>query len=168
MSVSAQCHDQRFSWPRLVSPITAATDCCRVALASRQKLIEIIEKYPRIALALWRDTLIDAATCRQWLTSVGRQPAYARIAHLFCEVYWRFRAVGLLRQHFCEWPVTQDDLADATGLSTVHVNRTLQHLRADGLIKFRSRSLCVLDWPRLQAVGKFDPLYLQLHWDQRP
>jgi hypothetical protein len=80
-----------------------------------------------------------------------------------CELYWRFRAVGLVRKHTCELPATQVELADAAGLSTVHVNRTLQHLRADGLIKLHSQSLWVLDWPRLQAAGDFDPSYLQLH-----
>jgi CRP-like cAMP-binding protein len=146
----------------------AATDCCRIARVSREKPSEIIEKYPRIGLALWRDTLIDAAIYRQWLTNVGRRSAYARIAHLLCEVYWRFRAVGLVRKQACELPATQADFADATGLSTVHVNRTLQHLRSDGLIKLCSRSLRVLDWPRLQAAGEFDPSYLQLHSEQMP
>jgi hypothetical protein len=60
-----------------------------IARASRQKMTEIIEQYPRIGLALWRDTMIDAAIYRQWLTNVGRRSAYARIAHLLCEVFWR-------------------------------------------------------------------------------
>jgi CRP-like cAMP-binding protein len=138
----------------------AAFNCCHVARIPRQKLSEIIESYSQIALALWRDTVIDAAIYRQWLTNVGRRPAYARIAHLLCEVFWRFQAVGLLRQHSCELPVTQTDLADATGLSTVHVNRTLQQMRAEGLIVLQSRLLSVLDWPRLREVGEFDPSYL--------
>jgi CRP-like cAMP-binding protein len=146
----------------------AAIDCCRVARVPRQKLCELIEKHPHIALALWRDTIIDAAIYHQWLTNIGRRSAYARIAHLLCEVCWRFQAAGLLRQHSCELPVTQTDLADAMGLSTVHVNRMLQKLRADGLIRFQSRSLCVLDWPRLQAAGEFEPSYLQLHAEQTP
>jgi CRP-like cAMP-binding protein len=146
----------------------AALDRCHVAHIARQKLSEIIEKYPRIGLALWRDTIIDAAIYRQWLTNIGRRSAYARIAHLICELCSRLQAVGLVRQHSYELPMTQADIADATGLSVVHVNRTLRQLRVDGLIKFQSRSLCVLDWPRLQTVGEFDPTYLQLHSEQRP
>jgi CRP-like cAMP-binding protein len=140
----------------------AAIDCCRVARVPLQKLSELIEKYPHIALALWRDTMIDAAIYWQWLTNIGRRSAYIRLAHLLCELCSRLQTVGLLRRHSCEFPMTQSDLADATGLSQVHVNRTLRRLRTEGLITLRSKSLCVLDWSRLQEVGEFDPSYLQL------
>lgn len=134
----------------------------QIAVITHQRLFEIIEKYPRIALALWRDTMIDAAIYRQWLTNVGRRPAYARIAHLLCEIRSRLEVVGLTRGGSYDLPMTQTDIGDAMGLSVVHVNRTLQQLRADGLITFRANVVSVLDWPRLTAAGEFDSSYLHL------
>ena len=161
------CNLRALHTDRMDFGVVATGSCCLVRI-SRQKLSEIVENYPHIGLALWRDMTIDAAICRQWLTNVGRRSAYERIAHLLCEVYWRFRAAGLLHQHSCELPMSQTELADAMGLSPVHINRTLQKLRADGLITLQSRALHVLDVPRLQTVGEFDPSYLQLHSRQVP
>src|SRR5262249_10813129 len=126
---------------------------CRVAVIPHHKLFKILEIHPRLAFAFWCDTLLDAAIYRQWLTNIGRRSAYIRIAHLLCEVWCRLDAVGLTREGSYELPVTQADIGDAMGLSVVHVNRTLQQLRAHGLISFRSNVVRVLDWERLQAAG---------------
>jgi CRP-like cAMP-binding protein len=138
----------------------AALNRCQIAMIPHKKLFDIIEKYPRLALALWASSMLDAAIYRQWLTSIGRSSAYARIAHLLCEVWCRLEAVGLTHGGSYELPVTQTDIGDAMGLSTVHVNRTLQELRADGLITLHSNVVVLLDWKRLQTVGEFDPSYL--------
>ncbi len=143
----------------------AALSRCQISHISHHDLFEIIEKYPRLGLALWRDTMLDGAIYRQWLTNVGRRSAYQRIAHLLCEVWWRLDAVGMTRGGTYALPVTQTDIGDAMGLSVVHVNRTLQQLRADGLISLRSNIVVVLDWSRLRAAGEFDPDYLQLKPD---
>ncbi len=74
----------------------------------------------------------------------------------------RLQAVGLAEDHTCDFPMTQQELADATGISNVHVNRVLQELRADRLIELKANKLKVLDWERLQQVGDFDPMYLHL------
>jgi CRP-like cAMP-binding protein len=138
----------------------AALNRCQLAVIPHRKLFDIIEKHPRIALALWANTMRESAIYRQWLTSIGRSSAYARIAHLLCEVWCRLEAVGLTHGGSYEMPVTQTDIGDAMGLSTVHVNRTLHQLRVDGLITLRSNVVGVLDWKRLQIVGEFDPSYL--------
>jgi len=140
----------------------AALSRCQVLHIPHQTLFEIIEKHPRIGFALWRDTMLDGAIYRQWLTNVGRRSAYQRIAHLLCEIWWRLQAVGRTRGDSYELPVTQTDIGDAMGLSVVHVNRTLQQLRADGLISLRSNVVVVLNWRQLQDAGEFDPAYLQL------
>jgi len=140
----------------------AALGRTTVAVISHERLLSIIEKHPRLGLALWRDTMIDAAIYRQWLINVGRRSAYARIAHSLCEVWWRMEAAGLARDGSYELPMTQTEIGDAMGLSVVHVNRTLQQLRADGLIKFKSNIVQVLDWQLLQKAGEFDPSYLQI------
>ncbi len=135
----------------------------KVAFIKHDDIHELTRRCPRIADVLWRDTLIDAAIFREWMIGMGRRSAYTRIAHVLCEVLVKFRAVGLADGHDIDLPVTQAELADSLGLSTVHVNRVLQELRGDGLITLRGRSLSVLDWPGLKEAGEFDPTYLHLN-----
>jgi CRP-like cAMP-binding protein len=135
---------------------------CRVAFVQHEALLEICAKRPNVANAFWRLTLIDAAVFREWVANVGSRQALGRIAHLLCELVTRIRAVGLADKFVCELPVTQTELADATGLSTVHVNRTLQSLRKQKLIHWKDSQLEVLDWAGLQEAGDFDPTYLHM------
>jgi CRP-like cAMP-binding protein len=144
----------------------AALNDNQIAAISREKVFDVMEKYPRIELALWRDTMLDAALYRQWLLNLGRRSPYQRIAHLLCEVWTRLEAIGRTRGGAYEFPLTQTHLADAMGLSLVHVNRTLQSLRRDGLITFRAHEVVVLDWQRLREAAEFDPGYLQLSPEQ--
>jgi CRP-like cAMP-binding protein len=123
---------------------------------------ELCRRFPRIADAFWRDTLIDGAVFRQWLLGVGRKEAHSRIAHLLCELFLRLRAIGLAEESAFELPLTQAEIGDALGLSTVHVNRSLQRLRALGLIASSGRRLLIRDWRGLSEVGEFDPTYLHL------
>lgn len=94
--------------------------------------------------------------------NVGRRLAVERIAHLFCELSERLRVVGLTRQHSCVLPVTQVDLADTTGLTPVHINRSLQHLRRLGLIERKGKNLRILNLPQLRALAEFRANYLHL------
>jgi CRP-like cAMP-binding protein len=123
---------------------------------------EVIRNHLAIAYAFWRDTLIDAAVFREWMVGIGRRTAYQRIAHLFCELMVRYKAIGLTTDHQFELSATQAEIADALGLSTVHVNRTLQELREAGLITLKGGLLKVLEWEGLKQAGEFDPTYLHL------
>jgi CRP-like cAMP-binding protein len=105
---------------------------------------------------------IDAAIHREWMISMGRRDAYAQIAHLLCELLLRLRPVGLADGNSYELPATQQELGDAFGLSTVHVNRMLQKLRADNLITLRGKVLTILDPERLMQAAGFDPRYLEV------
>jgi CRP-like cAMP-binding protein len=135
----------------------------KVAFIPHEVVRSFLRAHPRIADVFWRDTLIDAAVFREWVVNVGRRDAYARIAHVLCEVYVRLRAVGLVNGQTFEMPITQAELGDATGLSTVHVNRTLQELRGNGLITTQKNGRVVIeDWERLKEAGEFDPTYLHL------
>ena len=116
--------------------------------------------FPKITRALWRESLIDAAIAREWLTGLGRRDAYARVAHLICEQYHRMKAVGLAQKGMLEFPVRQAEIADALGLSTVHVNRTMKSLSRDRLISYLNQSITILNWQALQMVGQFDPAWL--------
>jgi CRP-like cAMP-binding protein len=133
-----------------------------VAVIPHEPLLQLAKRHPPILFALWQDTLLDAATNRAWIANIGRRSALARIAHLLCELCLRLRASGLARGGSFELPLTQTDVGDATGLSVVHVNRTLQKLRADGLISWRGNRLVVVDQQRLEAAGGFASNYLKL------
>lgn len=117
---------------------------------------------PRIAAALWRFTVVDAAIYRQWVTNLGQRPAINRLAHFFCEMLLRMDAVGRAKDGSCELPITQADLSDASGMSAIHVNRTLQDLREMKLIAFGRGRLTIHDWDGLALLADFRPDYLHL------
>ena len=136
---------------------------CTVGFIQHEALHDLCDRHPRIARALWRETLIDASIFREWTVNIGRREAYGRISHILCELMARLEAVGLTQDHTCEIPITQGEFADAAGLSNVHVNRVLQELRADELITLKGNTLKVLDWDQLRHAGDFDPTYLHLN-----
>ncbi|WP_430635231.1 Crp/Fnr family transcriptional regulator [Sphingomonas hankookensis] len=115
-----------------------------------------------IAQALWWNDHVAMGTHREWIASLGLRTARERIALLFCEVYFRLRLVGRCTARTCEFPLTQADLAEATGLTPVHVNRMVQDLRRDGLIAWSGRTLTILDLDRLCEMAIFTPAYLHL------
>jgi CRP-like cAMP-binding protein len=133
-----------------------------VGFIQHEDVHDLVRRCPRLGDMLWRDTLIDAAIFREWMVGMGRREAYGRIAHLLCEVMTKLKAVGLADGVTCELPITQAELGDALGLSTVHVNRVLQELRGNDLITLRGGTLTVLDWTGLRQAGEFDPAYLHL------
>lgn len=133
-----------------------------VGFIQHEALRDLCRRYPRLNDAFWRETLVDASIFREWVMNLGQRDATTRIAHLFCEWVVRGRAVGLVRDHTCEMPMTQAELGDAMGISTVHVNRVLQALRAQGLIRLAGNTLTLLDWEQLKQVGDFEPTYLHL------
>jgi CRP-like cAMP-binding protein len=140
-----------------------ATICpCTIGFIQHEDLRRVCERHPRVTAALWRETLVDASVFREWLLNIGRREAYTRMAHLLCEFLVRLKVVGLAEDGTFDLPITQVELADAIGTSTVHVNRVLQALRAEGLIETKSTQVTIPDWERLKEVGDFDPLYLHL------
>ncbi|MDA9544952.1 cyclic nucleotide-binding protein [Bradyrhizobium sp. CCBAU 45321] len=116
-----------------------------------------------LAEAFLCETLVNNAVQREWAVNLGRRVALERVAHLFCEIFERLRPVGMVDGNSCAMPVTQTDLADATGLSVVHLNRTLQELRASGLIVLRDRTLVIKNLDALKDVALFSPGYLQVY-----
>ena len=130
----------------------------------RESLRELALARPAIGEALWVDALVDASILREWVLNVGRRDARSRIAHLLCEFAMRMEAIGLDVANGYDLPMTQEQLGDATGLTSVHVNRTLKTLVADGLMHRQGRFLTFNDWQRLRSVADFNALYL--HTDQ--
>ena len=115
-----------------------------------------------VAEAFHCETLAARAIQREWAINLGRRDALERVAHIICELFERLRVVGLVDGNSFPFPVTQMDLADASGLSTVHLNRTLQELRGAGLIMLRDRSMTILDPQALRNTAMFNPNYLHL------
>lgn len=136
--------------------ITRAT----VAWVAADELRQLASDRPRIGEALWRDSLIDASIFREWVLNIGRRDSKARIAHMLCEFAFRREAAGLGPPERFELPMTQEQIADATGMTSVHVNRMLQALRDEGVIARVKRDLEIVDWPRMQAIADFNPNYL--------
>jgi CRP-like cAMP-binding protein len=134
----------------------------KVALISHDAMRNLIDRNRRVAHLLWRDSLVDAAIFRKWIVGIGRRSAYARFAHLVCEFVMRMHAVGLMEKDVCAMPFTQADIADALGLSSVHVSRVLGRLRKEGLFTWSDGVLTIKNWSRLQKAAEFDPSYLQL------
>jgi CRP-like cAMP-binding protein len=141
-----------------IGTVTAVT----IADLSRDFFDEISSSYPRVATALWWETLVNVAIQREWTMNLGQRTASERMAHLLCEVFFRLRLAGLTEGSSCEFPLTQADLADATGLSKVHVNRTLQELRAANLIVLKGKTLIVPSLERLMDAGLFNANYLHM------
>ncbi len=138
----------------------------KVGFITHSDLTDLCARQPRLAGVLWRETLIDAVIFREWVINIGQREAYPRACHLLCEMMTRMRAVGLAQDHTCEFPITQSELGDAMGITNVHANRTLQEIRAAGLISLKGSTLTALDWEGLKKAGEFDDAYLHLENDR--
>jgi len=145
---------------RIADHSVQSLDRCEVAAIPRTDILELAARYPNLRTAMWIDTLIDASIFREWVVNVGRRDARTRIAHLLCELALRLERIGASHDDMIDLPITQEQLADCTGLTAVHTNRTLQTLRRAGLIQFANGVLRVLDWDGLRELGEFDELYL--------
>jgi CRP-like cAMP-binding protein len=141
-----------------LATVTRAT----VAFIPHESLMELTLRHPSIGTLLWRDTLIDAGIFRAWMVGMGRRSAFEQVAHLFCEMYLKLQAVGLAEHYRCPLPLTQIDLADALGLTNVHVNRVLKEMRGRTLITLDGQTLVIEAWDELLRVAEFDPTYLHL------
>lgn len=148
---------------RMDHSIGALTDL-RYVEVSNDALQQLSLEHPRVGQALWWQMLVNVSVQREWTMNLGQRNALERIGSLFCELSLRLQSVGLAEMSY-EFPLTQTDLADATGLTSVHVNRTLQQLRGAGLISLAGRVLKIPDFAALQEAALFTPNYL--HLDQR-
>jgi CRP-like cAMP-binding protein len=135
---------------------------CEVALVPVTSLRRLALEHPAVGRAMWIETLIDAAIFREWIVNVGRRDSISRISHLLCELAHRLEEAGLASDFRYDIPMTQEQLADCTGLTPVHVNRVLKELARLGLIEREKRSLTIVNWERLQHIGDFNTRYLHL------
>ena len=139
----------------------ALTDCT-LAFIEHRDLDDLCDEQRRLAKFLWRCTLVDASVHREWTVNVGQREGLSRMAHLFCEIMRRMETIERAEHKSCTFPVTQEDLGEATGLSSVHVNRVLQELRRQKLISFSRGRLTIHDWDRLAELADFRDNYLHI------
>jgi CRP-like cAMP-binding protein len=137
-----------------------ALTCVQLALIPLSAVADLIAEHPSIGMALWRDNLVDASLLREGMLSLGRRDARQRIAHLLCELAVRQEAANASEGPVYHWPMTQEQVGDATGLTAVHVNRTIQKMRSDRLISTSTSTVEILDREGLQSAGDFNPSYL--------
>jgi CRP-like cAMP-binding protein len=133
-----------------------------IARIPREAVVDLAFRMPNVGMAMWYDTLVDASVFREWILNIARRDARTRIAHVLCEFGVRLEAQGLGERSSYEFPMTQEQLADVTALTPVHVNRSLQALEVEGLIARTVRFVAVSDWSKLAAAGDFDEAYLHL------
>jgi CRP-like cAMP-binding protein len=140
----------------------AALTSCTIAKVPHDKLKKISETSAHLARLLWLSTLIDAAIHREWIASIGSRTATSRLAHLLCELFMRLQAVGRTDGGRFDLPLTQMEIAEAHGLSLVHINRSIRALRATGALQWNGGRVVIQDWQMLHEIGDFDPAYLNL------
>jgi len=155
------------SYPLEVMDHTVATlTPCTFASFPHASLERIAQASIDLTKTMWMLTLLDAAIHREWLAAMGGLSAPARAAHLFYELFVRLQVVGLAQDRGYDFAINQTDLADVLGLSPVHMNRTLQELRAEDLIEFEHGRITIVDWERLVDLAQFDAKYLHLRGDE--
>lgn len=155
-----------FTLKRLDHDIMTITRC-RVALVPHERLVELTEKWPHLTRLYWFNTNLDAAIHREWTLSLGRRSAIARLSHLLLELNIRLGITGFTQRNSFDFPLTQIELGECLGLTSVHVNRTLQQLRRKGLVDVQNRRVTIHDLAALQDVAEFDDDYLYLDRRQR-
>jgi CRP-like cAMP-binding protein len=144
-----------------------AVSKCTVAQVEHSAIAELCARYPNLQYALWRDSIVDTSISNMWVVNVGRRTASERLAHFICEQFVRLVVAGVARPgNSVAFPVTQTDVADATGLSLVHVNKRLQSLRDMGLIGRDPQRIEILDWEGLRSFAGFNPDYLHFKPDR--
>jgi CRP-like cAMP-binding protein len=144
-----------------------ALSTCTILAFPHARLRQLTRDYPHLTRVLWLMTLLDSAIHREWLVSMGRRSAAQQMAHLICEICVRLDVIGQAPDRSFHWPMTQIELGDTLGLSVVHVNRTLQDLRAERLFTWQQQTITILDWERLQERAEFDARYLHLETEPR-
>lgn len=150
-----------FVLKRMDHAVVAMTDTV-VLFVPHAEIRRIIDASPHLGRMFWLLTTIDGAIQRAWIACLGRSTALQHMAHLFCELWRRMHVVDLTDGYRFSFSLTQSELADVVGLSTVHVNRTLRELRGTGLVEWDGNTVEIRDYPGLVALSDFDDAYLSL------
>lgn len=160
--VSGDMVDLQNSLLRVADHNVQALSRMTAAFIPRESLVDLAFSRPVVGKGLWIETLIEGSISREWIANIGRRDALARVAHLLCEFAYRLDAVGMGPECDYELPMTQEQLGDTVGLTSVHVNRTLKTLDSSGLTRRSKRSVIITDLEKLAELGDFSSTYLHL------
>lgn len=134
----------------------------KILRVRHERILEVANRYPAVAVAFWRDCVVDMTIISQSVVNIARKDAMARVAHILCEMMLRYRVNGDVSGNRFPFPITQADMADALGLTPIHLNRVLQRLKEEGLATKDRGTVTIHDWDQLVEIATFDPGYLQL------
>ncbi|CAO4136293.1 Crp/Fnr family transcriptional regulator [Methylorubrum extorquens] len=160
------CDVEVFVLEAMDHSITAMSDTTCVLIPAKV-IRDLLTESSNLTKALWWSTMVDSAILREWIVDHGSRAARERLAHLFYELLVRYRVVGETTDDSIPFLITQEDLGDAMGMTSVHANRMLQQLRSGGLIELKGKTLTVLDPPGLKKVARFESSYLHLDWTNK-
>lgn len=144
-----------------------ALSACRVGFADHPDLKVVSETQPHLTRLLWLLTLVDAAMHREWIVAMGRRSKLSQLAHLVCELFLRLQVVEKTDGQTFNLPLSQAELADVLGVSTVHLNKTLQTLRQRDVLTWFNQKVTILDWEGLKSTAEFEPTYLNFRIEPR-
>ena len=139
-----------------------AMNAVAVAVVPHRRIMALFQRMPSLGFAIWRETLIDAAIFRESITNIGKREITARLAHFLCEIFYRAKAAGLVKDDTCDLPLSQTQIADALASSLTGINRAMQALRKTQSFELRGGRLHIRNWRRLAEYGDFNPSYLHL------
>jgi CRP-like cAMP-binding protein len=162
LHIAGDMPDAQALFLRTMDHSICALDDAVISLVPHAAFLNIFERRPSLGFAVWRETLIDAAIFREAITNNSARPLLTRLAHFFCEQFYRARAAGLMKSSSCSLALTQTQIGETIGASLPSISRTLQTLRATGCADLRTGRLRVHGWARLAKLGDFDPTYLHL------
>lgn len=144
---------------RMGNSLSAVVDS-KIGVIPHSELFRLMASNPNLIALFWRETLCQGSTFLEWMLRNSQLVGHARLAHLFCEAVARLNASGIARGQSCKFPVSQANIADAVGMTTVHVNRSLQALRETDFVEFRKSLLTVTNFDKLAEIADFNPNYL--------
>lgn len=137
-----------------------ALSSCTLAFIAHSAIRELIRSRPSVGDIFWRDTLLDAAVFREWIVNVGQRPAHSRLAHIIVELRERLSMIGRVTGNTFPMPLTQEQIGEAMGVTSVHTNRILRQLRLEGVLEIHRGMVNILDEHKLQQLAQFDGRYL--------
>lgn len=132
----------------------------QIGYVPHDRIQTVLETEPNLARMLWYSTLLDAAMHREWIMKLEHLSADGRLAHLVAELWQRLEFVDLAGENGFSLPLTQQELADACGTTSIHMNRVVRKLREAGVVDISRGQVTVLDRQALKTLGAFDPAYL--------
>lgn len=162
LHIAGDMPDAQTLFLEVMDHAVCAMDNVAVAFVPHSAFLKVFNQRPNVGMAIWRETLIDAAIFREAITNNSARPLQTRLAHFLCEQYYRAKVAALTTSESCSLPLTQTEIGETVGASLPSISRALQRLRDTGFMDLRGGRLHIRNWDRMAELGDFDPIYLHL------